>query len=134
MVTVKISKGKEIVLPQYLGAQLHLTDSEPVHVFIQDGVLILKPALESFTAFKDRLREGKAIMEQKKNADSTDEHFEIIEKETTHEEIERELKELEQKYHLSSEEFYRLWKEGELNHISDAVGWAILCKVSERFE
>lgn len=126
MVTVKISKEKEIVLPQYLGAQLHLTDSEQVHVFIQDGVLILKPALER--------SEGKAIMEQKKNAASTDEHFELIEKETTHEEIERELKELEQKYHLSSEEFYRLWKEGELNHIPDAVGWAILCKVSERFE
>ncbi|MBM3239339.1 hypothetical protein FJZ31_23850 [Candidatus Poribacteria bacterium] len=118
MVTVKISKEKEIVLPQYLGAQLHLTDNEQVHVFIQDGILTLK----------------KAIMEQKKDAASTDEHFEIIEKETTHEEIERELKELEQKYHLSSEEFYRLWKEGELNHISDAVGWAILCKVSERFE
>lgn len=126
MVTVKISKGEEIVLPQYLGAQLHLTDGEQARVFIQDGALILKPALER--------SEGKAIMEQEKNADFTDEHFEITETETTHEEIEKELKELEQKYHMSSEEFYRLWKEGEFNYIPDAVGWAILCKVSEHFE
>lgn len=46
--------------------------------------------------------------------------------ELTDEDIRLRLEELEQAYGMTSEEFYRLWQQGEADHIFDKTEWSIL--------
>jgi len=50
--------------------------------------------------------------------------------------LERDLKELEQQYQMSSDEFFRRWQRGEMADTADFMDWNALyqmaCEVRER--
>jgi hypothetical protein len=52
--------------------------------------------------------------------------------------LERDLAELEQRYQMSSEEFFQRWQAGELEDTADFTDWNALyqmaCEVRERLE
>ena len=58
-------------------------------------------------------------------------NFSIDERDMTLEEVKDVLERYERKYKMTSEEFYKMWKKGETDMVSESVDWSLLFEAYE---